>query len=476
MSSFQKYLPLSAANGCITFLSAGQETITDLARQFKEKYVDNDSSSSKKTLTCPIEAFDDLVNQFISLSKPEMSPLEKFEPFDKNDILGEGAFGTVFKVKHKLDGCLYALKKVEPEYEWTGVINSIITSEGSIKFEMSANIESESDGRVGAGGYKITTPSEDMLKEIRLMGPLHHLNIVRYFDSFEFQDSLYFLMELCDKTLSQVLKEQREGIVTVGFRKGKPKTKKPGSSIQKMIDKDSPWCRSPKYLLLPEVPWKDTTIIPQLVSAIEYLYRRNIVHRDIKPDNILIQGNIAKLADFGLSKCIEEEVHDLYSIGTPNYMAPELKNPDPREQCCWDDLWKQDIYSLGVVYFEMALNVFCFIELETGRERDAFFQKVLRQKPEWIIGKLSKWLAKTRNCDVILVQKICSCSHDYYETVHTEKLVPSKETFAVLESMLKLKPKDRLSLNMLRDKISDPRYETIRVSDKFYKSLNLVNK
>lgn len=93
------------------------------------------------------------------------------------------------------------------------------------------------------------------------------------------------------------------------------------------------------------------SIVSQVGDALDYAHSRGIVHRDVKPSNILIdeRGNCL-LMDFGIAKMVEGTKHFTQSggvVGTPSYMAPEQglgEKPDGRS----------DIYSLGVVLYQLA--------------------------------------------------------------------------------------------------------------------------
>jgi len=95
-------------------------------------------------------------------------------------------------------------------------------------------------------------------------------------------------------------------------------------------------------------------IIPQICEALQFAHDEGIVHRDIKPENVLLdrKGRV-KIADFGLAKIVGREAQDFHLtgagqvMGTPNYMAPEqVEHPQDVDH-------RADIYSLGVVFYEM---------------------------------------------------------------------------------------------------------------------------
>jgi serine/threonine protein kinase len=110
-------------------------------------------------------------------------------------------------------------------------------------------------------------------------------------------------------------------------------------------------------------PQESLAVVRQICDALDYAHGLGIVHRDIKPDNVLIdkQGRV-KIADFGLAKLLSKSAADItltqanQAMGTPHYMAPEqLSRPLEVDH-------RADIYSLGVVFYELLTG-----ELPMGR-------------------------------------------------------------------------------------------------------------
>jgi serine/threonine protein kinase len=111
----------------------------------------------------------------------------------------------------------------------------------------------------------------------------------------------------------------------------------------------------------PLTPSASAEIINQVSAALDEAHRHNIIHRDIKPDNIIVNvsatGLRVKVLDFGIAKLRDDAVGNLTQtgsiLGTPHYMSPE--------QCLGEELdGRADIYSLGVVLYEMLTGTVPF--------------------------------------------------------------------------------------------------------------------
>ena len=105
-------------------------------------------------------------------------------------------------------------------------------------------------------------------------------------------------------------------------------------------------------------------ILKDVTRAVAYAHSGGIVHRDIKPDNILLAGSAAVVTDFGVAKALTaarergvtypQQGHTItgvgISLGTPQYMAPEQAAADPNADS------RVDIYALGIVAYEMLVG------------------------------------------------------------------------------------------------------------------------
>jgi serine/threonine protein kinase len=155
--------------------------------------------------------------------------------------------------------------------------------------------------------------SERFTREARALAKLNHQNIVAVHDFGRTDDLYYFIMEYVD-----------------------------GATLRQLVDAGR------------LQPAEALAIVPQICDALQFAHDEGVVHRDIKPDNILLDGKgRVKIADFGLAKLLDLAAADAsltgthQVMGTPHYMAPE------QMQGSHDVDHRADIYSLGVVFYEM---------------------------------------------------------------------------------------------------------------------------
>ena len=105
----------------------------------------------------------------------------------------------------------------------------------------------------------------------------------------------------------------------------------------------------------PVPPARATEILLQVAEGLAYAHEHGVVHRDIKPDNIMVtRDGVAKLADLGLARQVDSEMTALTrtgtAMGTPYYMAPEQGIDAKRADA------RSDIYSLGATWYHMIIG------------------------------------------------------------------------------------------------------------------------
>ncbi len=151
-------------------------------------------------------------------------------------------------------------------------------------------------------------------------------------------------------------------------------------------------------------------------GALQHAHSQNMVHRDIKPDNILItQKGVVKVADFGLAKAMDEDVSMTQSgtgLGTPLYMAPEQARNAKHVDEHVDE--RVDIYALGATLYHLLTGKLPFmantaLELILSKEKGTYpTARSLRSEiPERLDLIIDKMMAKDpshryKNCDEII--------------------------------------------------------------------------
>ena len=159
------------------------------------------------------------------------------------------------------------------------------------------------------------TTDEEFIKrfeiEAQSAARLVHPNIVSIFDVGVEENLYYIVMELIrGKTLKEIIIEERGPL-----------------------------------------PWKwSVNVAIQIASALEMAHKNNIIHRDIKPHNIIItEDGIAKVTDFGIAKAVSNSTITAFgtTIGSVHYFSPEHARGGFTDA-------KSDLYSLGVVMYEMV--------------------------------------------------------------------------------------------------------------------------
>lgn len=214
--------------------------------------------------------------------------------------LGRGCFGTVWKAINTIDKCHYAIKQV--------CIAKVLPHFGN-------NLDS-------------------IFHEVRSLQAINHPHVVRYHTcwldgpncdsikngSLTFPDNasstnvnvpllptnnyLLIQMELCEITLKSVLNSAHP------------------------------------------VTLSQSDLFPQLCQGLKVIHENNVVHRDLKPDNIFRSKNIWKIGDFGYARVNEDEDEDMSVAGCRKYRSPD-------EGCSQ----KSDIYSLGIMFVEVLEKI-----------------------------------------------------------------------------------------------------------------------
>ena len=208
------------------------------------------------------------------------------------DVIGNGTFGLIRKVRRKADGMLFARKE--------------------LNFERM----SERDRK-------------HIVSEVNILRTLQHENVVRYEERYVDTENgiLYIVMELCEGgDLGSVIKRCR-----------RTKTHLPEETVWAYFAQMTAALEACHYR---KVPSSATHVGARAVQA--------ILHRDLKPENVFLDADQnVKLGDFGLSKQMAAQSFANTYVGTPYYMSPELATGQPYDM-------KSDVWALGCIVYELC--------------------------------------------------------------------------------------------------------------------------
>ena len=213
-----------------------------------------------------------------------------------------------------------------------------------------------------------TVGAERFAREVQLAATLDHPNIVGAFDSGDAGGSLWFTMPFIDG------ESLRDRMTRVG-----------------------------------QLPLEEAlAVFCAAAEALGFAHARGVMHRDIKPDNILLAGGQTYVADFGIARALQSTGDTLtmtgMAVGTPAYMAPEQAAGEKQLT------ERVDIYALGAVLYEMLAGVTAF----TGATAQAIIVRAMTSDPQPIHPIRT---AVTPALDAVILKAMSRTTADRFATM-----------------------------------------------------------
>ncbi|KAH0476457.1 MAG: hypothetical protein KVP17_004690 [Porospora cf. gigantea B] len=265
---------------------------------------------------------------------------------------------------------------------------------------------------------KIRPPNKDegipstAIREISLLKELDHINIVRLFDVIHRDNELTLVFEYLDQDLKRL-------IDTCDGREGRPRGLHPTAIRSFMF---------------------------QLVSGVEYCHHHKVLHRDLKPQNLLInREGYLKLCDFGLARAygipVESYTHEVVTLW---YRSPDVLMGSDRYST------PLDIWSVGCIFGEMVTGKPLFSGMNEAQMLQSIYSK---------LGTPTLWT------DMELLPNVAqytSLLHPPQRMQPFENLFPTLDPQGrqLLKSMLAFDPNKRITA---REALAHPYFDTIRL-------------
>ena len=185
--------------------------------------------------------------------------------------------------------------------------------------------------------------------EVLFLKKLNHPNIIKCYNIFQENQYLYFIMEFMN---NGDLESYNKGIIKMNLK----------------IPEEKLW-----------------EIFYKCLSGLDYIHKQNIIHRDIKLQNLFLDDNFnVKIGDFNISAVTDQNAAKKFAenanqidnllntntiLGTPNYQAPEIDNENYGQ--------KVDIYSMGISFFELCYG-FNPNQVKKGKGDDSIYSKEIK--------------------------------------------------------------------------------------------------
>ncbi|KAG0375268.1 hypothetical protein BGX24_009336 [Mortierella sp. AD032] len=308
--------------------------LTDKPKHHAHSHSHSHTHSRDSSVHSPPPTVKETLDACITVSPTGMLQVKQYE---LRRIIGQGAFGIVNLGVDINTGIKYAVKEF---------------SKAKLRKKDRQNLfrlgpRGRAPGRRGPAipAEEERSPLDLIRGEIAILKKLNHVNIVKLYEVLDVagEDSMYMgkpvtFLNNMDSTLFELCELGALTEVSVGDKPGKIFT-----------DSD---CRD---------------VFQQMVLGIEYLHEHDIVHRDIKPDNLLRAADgTLKIVDFGVSEMFTKKGHDMIkkSAGSPAFMAPELCRSHGEVSGKPTDLWSMGVTLFCIRYGRLPFKSGMSLELQ----------------------------------------------------------------------------------------------------------------